>query len=652
MAFTESTNLIGNSNSQKNGQKVLFADGNLFVSGYNNSDVNIYRMANNDFEFVSTLGTGYSSSDHFGKDIKMWDGNLYISVPDSSTPKIAIFNGLNFSTNSANLVSPSSSGEGFGNSIDVNSFFVAVGSPLYDSNRGAVYIYNIDNEWSGSITNDYVIVPSFSETEDFFGASIALKDNIVLIGCPGYNNNRGAVYIFEKNDDGTWEESSRFFASDGSSGDQFGCSMSLSGDYLAVGAEYADMESGEVNAGAVYIFKYLASSGTWHQIKKINGIDEDTFEGNHFGHSVSLNGDYLAIGSPQARDEGVVDIFSKKRNWEHVIKTSSLVTSGESFGESVCIYHPYLFVGSPEYSNTPYTDQGRVFIYKDPPVHFRLAQEFLADSVVPSKASLYLKKLGNNISKYWEVFSDIDLVIDASNFKDILQGEDKYIFSDQINGFTGNGYIYLERNDNEDYGIIEYPIKALDIDTFKVWVRFNSIESSDFKADLLFDSVVVSSVDCVVDNPSDPDWSWCSFDLVIPDNNQHNLGIRIKEKGCAIDKIYITSGDAVPKGEGPSNSVSPYLTVHLQVYESDGNQPSTPLFIYDYKNSINEIVVDDWYNFNIKVLDDYHGYLDASQFSGSYFMVLSESGSTLDHFILWQMEENDEYYNLLSAFRI
>jgi hypothetical protein len=79
--------------------------------------------------------------------------------------------------------------------------------------------------------------------------------------------------------------------------------------------------------------------------------------------------------------------------------------------------------------------------------------------------------------------------------------------------------------------------------------------------------------------------------------------------------------------------------------ELENNIPNSPLFIYDYKNSITEIIQDDWYNFNIKVLDDTHGYTSASDFTEDYYLVMSVSGSNTSNFIIWELIDNDEQIN-------
>ena len=76
--------------------------------------------------------------------------------------------------------------------------------------------------------------------------------------------------------------------------------------------------------------------------------------------------------------------------------------------------------------------------------------------------------------------------------------------------------------------------------------------------------------------------------------------------------------------------------------QGEDNEPVDPLFIYDYKNSITEVVQDDWYNFNIKVLDKFHGHTEVSDFSGNYYLVMSTSGTSTSNFITWELVNNSD----------
>ena len=298
--------------------------------------------------------------------------------------------------------------------------------------------------------------------------------------------------------------------------------------------------------------------------------------------------------------------------------------------------------------------------FEDLTTKLRLAQEFDVNrEFLPSKATVYLKRNGNNRSSYWPIYNDRKNVIDATNFSTVTSAENIVYFSDIIGDFSGNGYMILDGSPDPSlnvgsltYPVINYPIRAIEEDTFYFWMRVASTESNVFQAEILIDGNISKTINTVISDPSGDSWSWVSTTIVLPDTSEHILGIKIKEKGAAIDKIYMDTDDVIPYNVGSEYSPSPYLTVHMKVYNEENGIPFSPLFIYDYKNTIDDIIIDDWYNFNIKTMDNNHGYIDANNFGGNYFLVMSTSGGNFDNFITWEMVDNDEYLALRSEIRI
>ena len=329
-----------------------------------------------------------------------------------------------------------------------------------------------------------------------------------------------------------------------------------------------------------------------------------------------------------------------------IIGSDSL--AGDYFGTSVGISDRFIITGASGEGAF-----GAAYFYEDSPVRLRLAQEFDVNAeYLPSKASIYLKRVGKNSSNYWSIYNTVKTVIDATNFSTINYGRNIVIFEDSLSNFTGNGYMILVGDMYADYSTINYPIRGIVSDTFNLWIRCASFNSSIFKADIFLDGQKMKTINEIISDPSVSEWSWVNTILVIPDTKEHILGIQIKENEAAIDKIYIDASSSIPYSEGPGYGESPYLTIHMKIYDSDEGVPNNPLlYIYDYKNSITQVVQSDWYNFNINVLDVSQGYTESSDFEGSYFLVVSCSGNTYDNFVVWEMMDNDEYMTLPSAFR-
>lgn len=191
------------------------------------------------------------------------------------------------------------SGDNFGYPVALDGDTLAVGASLEDSNAtgingdqadessvnsGAVYVFTR----SGTIwTQQAYIKASNTGANDNFGYSIALSGNTLAVSAweedsnaIGMNGNQanesstdsGAVYVFTRSGT-TWAQQAYIKASNSDFDDNFGQSVALSGDTLAVSAYGEDSNATGVNgsqsdnslagSGAVYLF--TRSGTTWTQ---------------------------------------------------------------------------------------------------------------------------------------------------------------------------------------------------------------------------------------------------------------------------------------------------------------------------------------------------------------------------------------------------
>ncbi len=162
-----------------------------------------------------------------------------------------------------------------------------------------------------SIPAIFYIKASNPDDSDYFGNSIALSADgtTMAVGAwedssaTGINGDQsdnssiqsGAVYLFIKTGN-TWAQQAYVKASNTSSNDYFGWSVSLSedGNTLAVGASSEDTLIG--GSGAAYVF--TRTNSVWSQqalIKASNPGGSDKFG---FSVSLSNNGNTLAVGAP------------------------------------------------------------------------------------------------------------------------------------------------------------------------------------------------------------------------------------------------------------------------------------------------------------------------------------------------------------------
>ena len=135
--------------------------------------------------------------------------------------------------------------------------------------------------------------------EDDFGVSMAAHDKILVVGAQFadlHGHDAGLAYVFELSQQ-TWHPTAVLSADDAAPGDQFGLTVSVSGETIAVGARLDD--SRNTDAGATYLFRRRA--GSWQQVAKLTATD--AARGDLFGR-VSIDGGMMVVSADLNDDRG------------------------------------------------------------------------------------------------------------------------------------------------------------------------------------------------------------------------------------------------------------------------------------------------------------------------------------------------------------
>jgi len=183
------------------------------------------------------------------------------------------------------VASDGTAGDGFGWSVSINGDYAIIGIGAFlDDYIGSAYIFK---RTGSSWTEEAKLTASDGTTGDHFGWSVSINGDYAIIGALFDDSATGSAYIF-KRIGSSWTQQAKLLASDGAAGDVFGYSVSISGDYAIIGTD-----GDESTAGSAYIFKRTGSS--WTEEAKLTASDGTT--GDQFGWSVSINGDYAIIGA-------------------------------------------------------------------------------------------------------------------------------------------------------------------------------------------------------------------------------------------------------------------------------------------------------------------------------------------------------------------
>jgi hypothetical protein len=273
----------------------------------------------------------------------------------------------------------------FGASVAIESDTAAVGAVQTDvdgtPNAGAVYIFR---RTAGTWSETQVITKPESEssTSYYFGRSVALSGNHLLVGVPNHaiddQYDVGAVYAYR------WDGSEFQFHQEIMmealrEGAWFGVSLAADGTTLVVGARNA----GSSNEGTTYV--YQDTGDEWTLIQELS--PDDWIPDNHFGVAVALSGDWLVIGA-NADTNGSMAFAGSAYVYRHDgsswIEEQKLVANdadnGDSFGISVALSSRTLAIGAMNKDHPDQQNAGSVYIYNESGGHWTEQAEFFSQN--------------------------------------------------------------------------------------------------------------------------------------------------------------------------------------------------------------------------------------------------------------------------------
>lgn len=193
------------------------------------------------------------------------------------------------------------------------------------------------------------LISSDIESNDNFGRSVSISGNYAIIGAEQESDweeelvSAGAAYIFKRNEMGEWAELQKLTASDRTDFAWFGWSVGISGPHIVISASHAE---------TIYIFEQQ-ENGFWEEVKKITPSEESP----GFGKSVSISNDRIVVAT-NAEKFYIYERSSEE--WSEVQVISSQVEAPIAFGQSVSVSGDYIFTGA--YTEGNY--KGAVYIFK------------------------------------------------------------------------------------------------------------------------------------------------------------------------------------------------------------------------------------------------------------------------------------------------
>ena len=177
----------------------------------------------------------------------------------------------------------------FGGAVYIKDGLTVVTSRNDNDNgdaSGAAFIYEkVQEDWVFT----QKITPADGMPGDRFGYRISGDNDRLIISGYGSDNSRGAVYIYTKENE--WVQEARLQAEDLSEGDWFGSSIAIEGNRILIGAR--NYSENVPNGGAVFV--YEKENVDW--VEKFKIVNTNGQEGDRLGGGVDFVGDDAVIGS-------------------------------------------------------------------------------------------------------------------------------------------------------------------------------------------------------------------------------------------------------------------------------------------------------------------------------------------------------------------
>jgi hypothetical protein len=215
---------------------------------------------------------------------------------------------------------------------------------------------------------------SDTATDDNFGYSVSLSGDEAIVGAPAHAG--GRAYIFTRAGS-RWHQAAELEGTNSVVGDQFGFSVWISGDTAVVGAP------GRVGGGRAYVF--TGESGRWREMQQITG--SDTRANDQFGSSLAISGATLVVTAP-GRNSGTGEAYvftSGSRGWNQTAELGGPGTTGpgfprgvgDAFGTAVDASGDTIVVGAANHG----TANSTAYVFSKTTTGWRPVDEFTTDEL-------------------------------------------------------------------------------------------------------------------------------------------------------------------------------------------------------------------------------------------------------------------------------
>jgi FG-GAP repeat len=311
-----------------------------------------------------------SQRSFFGSDLQVYGDMAFVGASiqnvngiEAGAVHINRFDGFQWTYDSTLMPPSGENSEYFGGSISVGPDWLLIGAREVgeDYATASVYCYRyIEGQWE----LEQKLVPS-DKHASAFSAIVVHDGNLAFVGAVGVLNTSdgpepGAGYVFEY-DGERWIETQKLMPADGTPGDLYGISPKLHGNRLVVGAPRHDEEDYFLQNGAVYIYEF--DGNQWEETQKLIPPFFET--GHWFGKDLWLQEDKIFVADPTrfalARSSEVVVYERTDGVWLNAnVIESPEPNSTDQFGCEIEIQGGVMLIGASRAEE----GVGKAYIYR------------------------------------------------------------------------------------------------------------------------------------------------------------------------------------------------------------------------------------------------------------------------------------------------
>lgn len=303
-----------------------------------------------------------TSADSFGSSVAIDGDRVLIGSSGDDTTGLDVGQAHLFNAGTGDLLhtfnDPTPTGsDSFGSSVAVDGNYVLIGAGGDDTQGQNVSQAHLFDATTGGLLHTFDD-PTVTDN-DFFGTSVAVHGNYVLIGAPGDNtfgDSVGQAHLFDAS---TGALLRTFDDPAITAKDSFGFSAALHGNYVLIGAP------GNVTSGAEVSQAYLFNATTGGLLQTFD--DPSSLSGDGFGISVAIDNDWVLIGAFRNDSAGT------NVGRAHLFDTSSgllldtfddpTVTTQDHFGKSVALDGDGVIIGEI-FDSTPGLSVGQAHLFR------------------------------------------------------------------------------------------------------------------------------------------------------------------------------------------------------------------------------------------------------------------------------------------------